>query len=133
MSTEIHIPPTSRSHTSEASVSIAGSSLLLGFFAVACVTSVAVAFYAMAKAESALSQAEGARRESRIMSYDVTYMRAHLLSRGIEIPANHEEAERGSPDHPERPEHTLAVTGERGAGRASIDAVLLRGESPGQP
>lgn len=128
MSTEIRIPPTSRSHTSEASVSISGSSLLLGFFAVACVTSVAVAFYAMAKAESALSQAEGARRESRIMSYDVTYMRASLLSRGINIPASHEEAEYGAHSNPEHPVGTITVASGPGARGGDADGVLLRSE-----
>lgn len=106
--TEIEIPTTSRSNTSEASISFASHPLVICLLVAVSAISIAVAFYSLARAEAALAQSEGARREARIMSYDVTYIRANLLARGINIPPSHEEAEHGSHHHPEYRVDTIA-------------------------
>lgn len=70
-----------------------------GLIAVACilaasaVVAMGVAFHALGRAENAVDQARLMERESRIMQEDLKYIRAFLSARGIQVPANHEEAE----------------------------------------
>lgn len=52
-----------------------------------------VAGIAMVIGLSAFSWAYMAEREARIMQGDVTFIRAYLNARGIEVPGSHEDAE----------------------------------------
>ena len=52
-----------------------------------------VSGYAIHKADVAHDRAILAEREARIIEDDTKYVRAYLSARGINIPANHEEAE----------------------------------------
>lgn len=61
--------------------------------AAASVLAVGVAFHALGRAEVAVEQARQMRVETRILEDDTKYIRAYLSARGINIPANHEEAE----------------------------------------
>lgn len=61
--------------------------------AAAAVVAMGVAFHALGRAENAVDQARIMERETRIMQDDLKYIRAFLSARGIEIPANHEQAE----------------------------------------
>lgn len=74
--------------------------------AAASVIAVAVSFHALGRAEQAVQEANSIREqtieegrklriETRILEDDTKYVRAYLSARGIQIPANHEEAEEG--------------------------------------
>lgn len=54
---------------------------------------VGVSFHSLGRAEEAVEKARLMERESRILEDDTKYIRAYLSARGINIPANHEEAE----------------------------------------
>jgi len=73
-------------------VQIESHKLLPLLFAFQIVTMV-VAIYANGKADRATDEARHMERENRVMQDDLKYVRAYLSARGIDIPANHEEAE----------------------------------------
>ena len=83
----------SGAHATGGSVSINGSTIIAIVLAVASLISVAVAFQADQRSERAMDQARMMERESRIMQDDLKFIRAFLSARGIDIPANHEQAE----------------------------------------
>lgn len=95
--TEIMIPATSsqRDHCSEShsTVTIPSSTLLIGLLLSACMVSVGVSFYAIARSDAAMRQAQLSERETRIMEDDFKYVRAWLSAHGQFIPGNHEDAE----------------------------------------
>lgn len=66
---------------------------LMCILAAASVLSVGIAFHSLGRAEQALEESRRIRTEARIMEADMQYVRAYLSARGINIPANHEEAE----------------------------------------
>lgn len=67
--------------------------VVVSILAAAALVGVAMSFQANERSERAMDQARLMERESRIMQDDLKYIRAFLSARGIEVPANHEEAE----------------------------------------
>lgn len=132
MSTEIRIPPIERHGSPEAhsTVNVAGSTLIMGFFAAVSVGALCFSIYAIGRAEAAGERARLAERETRIMEADFQYVRAWVTARGVYLPANHEEAEERPrvPSHyPERPIDAITVaTGPRARGEHE-DGVLVPG------
>lgn len=68
--------------------------IVLGIAALIVVaTSVGVSFRADERSERAMDYARIMERETRVMEDDLKFIRAFLSARGIDIPANHEQAE----------------------------------------
>jgi hypothetical protein len=63
--------------------------LFVGLIAAAALA-ISIVGYIAANEKAALTE-----RETRIMQDDLKYIRSYLSARGIQIPANHEEAEEG--------------------------------------
>lgn len=75
------------------SLTINGSAL---FNLVLCIFAVLAFGYAMQaneRSERAMDQAALMERETRVMEDDLKFIRSYLSARGINVPANHEEAE----------------------------------------
>lgn len=67
--------------------------VVVSILAAAALAGVAMSFQANERSERAMDQARLMERETRIMQDDLKYIRAFLSARGINVPANHEEAE----------------------------------------
>lgn len=67
--------------------------IVVSILTAAALVGVAMSFQANERSERAMDQARLMERESRIMQDDLKYIRAFLSARGIEVPANHEQAE----------------------------------------
>ncbi len=73
-------------------IQIESSRLLPALIIIGVLAGIAVAISIMGSI-SANERARLTERETRIMQDDLKYIRAYLSARGIEVPANHEEAE----------------------------------------
>lgn len=67
--------------------------VVVSILAAAALAGVAMSFQANERSERAMDQARLMERETRIMQDDLKFIRAYLSARGIEVPANHEQAE----------------------------------------
>lgn len=96
-----------RTDRQSASVVQIESNKLIPLVLVLVVVAVVFGVYASEKAERAMDAARAmdasvaerqrlTERETRIMQDDLKYVRSYLSARGINIPANHEEAEENS-------------------------------------
>lgn len=74
-------------------VTISGSTIISAMMAFASLTAIAISFLALGKTDSAIEESRKVEREFRIMQDDLKFQRAYLSARGINVPANHEEAE----------------------------------------
>lgn len=76
-----------------ASVVTIESNKLLPLIFSMLVIALVLGIYASGKADRAIDEARHMERENRVMQDDLKYVRAYLSARGINVPANHEEAE----------------------------------------
>ena len=75
------------------SLHLNGSVIVNAILAVAAMIAVAVAFRADERSERAMDFARLMERKAAVMENDLNYIRAWTSARGMNIPANHEEAE----------------------------------------
>ncbi len=69
-------------------------SVIIGVVAILVIAiAIGIAVRAEGKADIAVEEARKMERETRIMQDDLKYIRSYLSARGVNIPANHEEAE----------------------------------------
>lgn len=76
-----------------ASIQVSGGMVAGALIGVAALISIGFSVLAMERAERAIDTARMMERENRIMQDDLKFVRAYLSARGIDVPANHEEAE----------------------------------------
>jgi len=77
----------------KASAHIDGN-IIIGIVAILVVAiAIGIAVRAEGKADLAVEEARKMERETRIMQDDLKFIRSYLSAKGIDIPANHEEAE----------------------------------------